>query len=644
MKKTKVIINGITVKDTDSSDPKKIMNWECRIKNNEITTANLVAQKGIKDLVDIKNGQSIEIWTGFTTSTDKRVLYGYINDLGLKGGTYEIEAKSELHQLVKKNVNKIYNSDSDPTNGKISAIAKDLIETYGGLTANVEDSGTSEARTIEQFKCINTDVFERVKALADALYWEIYYDDNNREVHFEPQSFEDSGITLNTKQEIIAVPDWEYDTDMMVNDLRVDGATTDTTITESGTIGTDSGFETSQITLNKTPNSVELLIDGTQKEGGTEKSGNYFYLDRERKKIYPTDSTGSFPSGSTAKVNYIWSAPAPIHMSNGESIDNYGQHQKAITLQDVSSVADAETRAKSILNRRSVPFVNGEIRVRSQSGNIPDVGQLVTINDEVTPKISNKDPSGDYVVTEVKYQFPSGSEEIEVGDKLWRLAEWQTNTENRIKRLEERFVRNQDIIVELIQLGDSVKVEPRYYKLGQKNIGGTTLIWGNESFNTWNEYNWGSTKQQSFILGHSEAGILGESELGSKTSEEVLSFMQQYNDVYEEKFIDEDFKDSSTTADWSSDGTLNFTSGQVAISTSIDYNNGTITQAKLTSTENSGSFDYYLSADGGSNWESVTSGSLHEFTNTGNDLRWKAEENASSTGEIDKIKIEEYHN
>ena len=43
---------------------------------------------------------------------------------------------------------------------------------------------------------------------------------------------------------------------------------------------------------------------------------------------------------------------------------------------------------------------------------------------------------------------------------------------------------------------------------------------------------------------------------------------------------------------------ITFTANQVATSKSIDYNNGTITQAKLTSTVNSGSFDYFLNANG----------------------------------------------
>jgi hypothetical protein len=80
-------------------------------------------------------------------------------------------------------------------------------------------------------------------------------------------------------------------------------------------------------------------------------------------------------------------------------------------------------------------------------------------------------------------------------------------------------------------------------------------------------------------------------------------------------------------------------SDQVIMSKSIDYNNGLITQAKLTATESSGSFTYYLTADG-TNWEEVTNGVIHTFTNTGTDLRWKA---ITTGGTLTQVKVEDYH-
>ena len=42
-------------------------------------------------------------------------------------------------------------------------------------------------------------------------------------------------------------------------------------------------------------------------------------------------------------------------------------------------------------------------------------------------------------------------------------------------------------------------------------------------------------------------------------------------------------------------------------------------------------------------WEAVSSGVSHSFTYTGADLRWRATENNSSTGEISQITVEDYH-
>lgn len=78
----------------------------------------------------------------------------------------------------------------------------------------------------------------------------------------------------------------------------------------------------------------------------------------------------------------------------------------------------------------------------------------------------------------------------------------------------------------------------------------------------------------------------------------------------------------------------------IAISKSIDFNNGLITTSTLstlTFTGNTPSIS--LTADG-TNYEIVTLSVPHTFTNTGTDLRWKAE-GAGTT--ITKLKISDYH-
>lgn len=73
----------------------------------------------------------------------------------------------------------------------------------------------------------------------------------------------------------------------------------------------------------------------------------------------------------------------------------------------------------------------------------------------------------------------------------------------------------------------------------------------------------------------------------------------------------------------------NFAPDSYAISTSIDYNNGTVQIATLTPTS-TGNIHYWMSADGGSNWlEGIESSGSYAFLFfylgvPGTDLRWKA--------------------
>ena len=123
---------------------------------------------------------------------------------------------------------------------------------------------------------------------------------------------------------------------------------------------------------------------------------------------------------------------------------------------------------------------------------------------------------------------------------------------------------------------------------------------------------------------------------------EVVHTINQANAVYDENFNDLVYKAAATTSTWTGTGSTSFTSGQLAQSSSFDFNNGIVLSAILTSTEVAGSFTYEITADG-TNWETVTSGVKHIFTNTGTDLRFRATESGASTGEISNIKIEEYH-
>jgi len=628
MKMTKVIVNGIVIKDTDGSpDPSKLISWETEKDDEAISEAELILPRSVEDLVDLKTGQVVEIHAGWTTSTDKRYFYGYVDDIKPDGAIYRVLCRNEMIKLVKKNVNHVYDSSIDTSAGEVSEIVEDLIETYGGMNGTVQSSGTEDGKKIDQFKCVNTDIFERVIALKKALNWDLYYNDDTRVVFFQPKGYVDSKKILTVGSEIVGMPEWEIDYSTMINDLRIDGAVIQTNITESGQIGTTTGYTTSSILLTKTPDIVELYMDAnstptTQKTGGSKdaSTGHFFYFDAENLYVLPATGT-TFTTDHYAIVNYIWSAPAPIHMVNQESIDDYGISQKAIELPDIGSVADAESRGQSILDVRSAPQITGKILLKSLAANIPNRGELMQVVDIRSPKHNGDYMSGEYFVSGIKYKFPSAVEEVILGDPTYLMENWQQNVEERLKRIEDQFVGNQDLLMELRDFKVSKDSQPRYRWIFIETVGGTNL----------------------FILNHATYGVLGTGRLGdTDLGAETDHYIQQYNDSYTEDFVDTDFEDTNGTASWSTTGSADFTSGQIALSKSIDYNNGTITVATLDSTEVSGDFKYELTADG-SNWEEVTPGTAHTFTSTGTDLRFRITEDSATTGEISQVKIGDYH-
>lgn len=530
----KVIINGTTIKDDSSvSDPSKVLNWEYdKDDDDPISEAVISCKNDVTDLITLTNNVNVQIYASEDNITYNRIFYGLVDNINSEGAVITFNCRNQLYDLVRMNVNNIYDSSVDAFGGVISEIAEDLIQTYGGLTADVQDSGTE--RLLEVFKCVNTDIYERIKTLADSLDWILFWDDENLTVHFEPRAFTESGITLTTSDNIVNIPNWDIDTSHMINRLRVDGATTQTLITESGQIGTTSGYTNDYILLTKTPDNAEVFMDAvdpptTQLTGGSKDgtTSSDYWIDRENKKIKPSST---FTTDDYAIVNYYWSSPAPIEMEASKSIGLYGLYEKTISLSDVASVADAEARAINILAKRSLPFYVGKFLVKSSED--LEIGMLVNVQDNINATA----PNGEYMVSKIKYKYPGAFNEVQVGDKIWRMADWQENTETRLKRLEEQFVRNQDLLRKLVQATQEkdqnlLSPVPVYRKILTRDVDGDG-IWGRD--------NWGANYWR-----------------GGYTYSEETYWVAQYEDTYTETFVDDDFEDTSGTATWGS-GTLVF--------------------------------------------------------------------------------------
>jgi len=87
-------------------------------------------------------------------------------------------------------------------------------------------------------------------------------------------------------------------------------------------------------------------------------------------------------------------------------------------------------------------------------------------------------------------------------------------------------------------------------KESTQNIAGNTLIWGNTDFGTWGSFYWGAGAQTSFVLGHSIAGVLGTSQLGSNTSEYQTIGVYNDADTFPEGFWNDRFISSNSSGSW----------------------------------------------------------------------------------------------
>lgn len=108
-----------------------------------------------------------------------------------------------------------------------------------------------------------------------------------------------------------------------------------------------------------------------------------------------------------------------------------------------------------------------------------------------------------------------------------------------------------------------------------------------------------------------------------------------YNNLFIETFDYDYFYDSSSSSDVTlntTDGCIEFDPGGIFQSKSIYLDSSVnILKAVINIDAEDGVYIFEMSADGGSNWETVSLGVLHTFTNIGKDLKYRITNN-SGTG------------
>jgi hypothetical protein len=566
--------------------------------------ASIKVDSSIDNTINLTTGMSVVISRGETTAYDKYVFRGQIKKITISDDTYILTCADKLQELKYKLFTKSYDRNADSEAGEVSAIFKDIAED-GGFTVSTEDSGTTTTDvTLDKFRNKNKKRLDRLEILSSLIDWVFYYDYDNEFIRHEPSGYTEFIAPIIVGENIYNIPKWEENIENMRNVITVAGATQLDTRIESFTASADTDF-----ILAYTPISIEVKVDSVLKKLGIEgATTTYDYtLDTDLKTI-------TFLSAQTGAVviNYVASVPSPVSGKNIDSINEYQVEQEEIfTFDDITTISDAEARLQQLLT---------VVGTSDKSTSIFTDEFLIKVGDKITyqnPQNSIKD--GSYVVSSKVINYGESYDTIKIGTPSVDINKIFMSYDERLKQLEGSDTEFEGILRSLFNLLRTFSYGKRYFKKQKRDRSNDIL------YDTGRFYDNGELYDQ-----------------GAENEFEDFTVIQG-NNTYKELFYDDDFYDASN----SNNVTWNTSTNKITflangyVQTSALFKDGTetklITQMSFSFT-NTGTLSYYASADGGTNWE-LLSTSPHSFTDRGYELLFKAVETAGSTAEISDIEV-----
>lgn len=436
----------------------------------EVSRARLMARYDIIDVITLTTGQAVRIWRSYTGSflNSEIIFDGEIKMFKEDSLIYTLDCFDQLDKANTTVVNTVYRS-TGPQAGKFSEIAKDILTTFCGLTADgttIQDSGTTNILT--QYICQNAYALPKIKELERALNWRVFYKPTDQKVYFQPLTFTTNANAINVTN-LAGKPVWTEDKSELANAITAIGGEILTQATESF------AGPTSQVTLQKKPASTSVTVGGTLKAGGQQNDpGIDYWVDTQNMQV------NFIVSSSTIVVTYFFASPIPLKTTNTSSIATYGKSEAVFTIEDATSVTDLEARMKVLLNTYSLPFTLVSCPVKTDANYGYKCGDMVTILDPFTAQTA-------YLpIQKITRWLFDVKDDIQLGNKEFRLENWLNyNLQSRIKKLEEQNTQNTTIIYNLVQT-----VHPIHTRRKSMAV-------------TINRIN------DSFILGHDPNGVLG---------------------------------------------------------------------------------------------------------------------------------------
>jgi hypothetical protein len=529
---TEVIIDGVDVISY-------LQSWDSDTTHDKamVRGIRLVLVKDVDSVLSMDNemiGKYVTVRRGVSSATERYIFRGDVTNLILRGSFYEVSCFDKLYRATKRTITKSYDKDIDAQAGVYSEIFLDLVVNHTNLDADatsVQNSGT--LLTIQKFICRSSSVFDRLKEIADTLGWQMYYNPITGKVCFEPIGFVNQSTVISSGVNIIDTPDWNYDESNIYNVIELRGAIQGVDTVEDGKIGTDAGYTTEYVELDERPStSVKVYSDAvdpptTLLVGGIKGStADYDYIvDQELRRIVWSD-TYTAANDDFVIVDYTYNLPVPVIIKSQPSIDLYGEKKATLHKKDIVNVSDAENYATEYLNVHKDPILSARIKVLDVSD--LNTGQKVRVID------TQNGIDDFFYIVKIRQSFPYRFDTITVVSNIidTDLFSWEIN--QRVKRLEEENLGDDDLLLHIFGLDKNIKYVRRdaILQVRDTSVDG---IWGRGFGNGVDrgDMEWG------------EAGAVWQ---GSYTYEPVIKQIIQGNNTYEELIYDDDYYDDVSSS------------------------------------------------------------------------------------------------
>jgi hypothetical protein len=374
------------------------------------------------------------------------------------------------------------------TDEEVSYIVIDLMKKY---CEDVTYNNVDYTSVILPRIAFNHDsLFQAFKKLADLSGYNFYVDEN-KDLHFELQQNNDSGLSFGHNNTIKT--SWKNTRKELYNSVWVYG---DRTLTAWKQLFAVTGG--SVYTLDYKPSNTNVEVNGVQKKGGvaemssTPESGTNFLVSYHDKQVIFTSGTSignSIPSTGSILVLYQRQVPIVKFGQDRASLEAYGLKEKVVMDKAIKDANEAEDLMKSILDTESNPKVMGDIEIYGYQD--INMGDYCICN---YPKegIGSKA----YDIISVNYSLNKTdllSENfigLKVNRKIKNITDEIVNIKEDVDKLKAGDVSSSELLSRFEFGAGSIGIRANW-RIYQKNIG------------------------TAFIMGNLSNGIMGATPLGS---------------------------------------------------------------------------------------------------------------------------------